>query len=272
MLRPAAVSGSFYSGRADTLAKDVGKFLVRAGEPEAVPEALGYVVPHAGYVYSGQTAAFAYRLLQKAPADRIVLLGPSHHSFIDGNSVFPEGEFETPLGRVAVDAPFASFLLKKKNMTGSPDSHFPEHCLEVQLPFLQVVLKKFTIVPILIGENSLDNLEQLAKNLLEALERFPGGRTVFLASSDLSHYHSAAAADRMDNRLIELFNAFKIDELIAELNGNRIEACGAGAIVALMLLGSALGRKNVRILDHSNSSRASGDSRRVVGYFSAVVY
>jgi AmmeMemoRadiSam system protein B len=276
MLRPAVVSGSFYSGRPDTLVKDIRKYLSRAALPADLPpgggEPFAVIVPHAGYEYSGQTAAFAYRLLKETAPDRIVMLGPSHHTWVDGNSVYPDGEFETPLGRVPVDVEFAAFLLSKPGMTSSRESHFPEHCLEVQLPFLQVVLKKFSIVPVLIGENSLPNLERLAANLLEAFDKFRTGRTLLLVSTDLSHYHSAEAADRMDGRFIELFAGFKIKELIRELNGNKIEACGAGPVITLMLLAKTLGRTRVRILDYADSSRSSGDARRVVGYFSAAVY
>jgi MEMO1 family protein len=276
MVRPAAVSGSFYSANPDTLIKDVKRFLSSASLPSGLTRKVlnpfAVVVPHAGYAYSGRTAAYAYKLIENYPVDTFILIGPSHHTYIEGNSVYPKGSYETPLGSVSVDEQAAAFLLKKKNMTSVLESHFPEHSLEVQLPFLQVVKRDFRILPILIGDYSLSNLQQLSTNLLEMLAAFGEKKMMLVISSDLSHYHSSAVADRIDRNFIDHFRKLQIKELIEGVNANRIEACGSGPIITLLLLARTLERNNVEILDHTNSGKSSGDTNRVVGYFSAVVY
>ncbi len=276
MDRPSAFSGSFYTADAKALVKEIHQFLTASVVDKDVMEKaktpLGFVVPHAGYVYSGLTAAHAYKVLKEVDCDTVILLGPSHHAYVEGNSVYPKGSFKTPLGSMKIDEKVAASLLKKMRMSDSLEPHFPEHSLEVQIPFLQTVKKDTKIVPILIGDYNLKNLEQLATNLLEILHEFSKKRILFLVSTDLSHYHSAEAADRMDNQFIGYFKDFKLKELIEGFNSNQLEACGSGPLIAFLLLAKTLKKTNVEILDHSNSGKTSGDQKRVVGYFSAVVY
>ncbi len=276
MIRPPAVSGTFYSSNPDTLVKDVKKYLhaakIKKGFVGKGQSPFGFIVPHAGYAYSGATAAHAYKMMQDLDFDTAIMLGPSHHAFIDGNSVFSHGAYETPLGKVLIDDKIATSLLKKKRMIDSVESQYAEHSIEVQVPFLQVVRKTVKIVPILIGDYSLINLQQLSANLLEIIDEFRNKKIMFIVSTDLSHYHSAEAADKMDKIFIDYFHDFKLKEMIAGLNENTIEACGSGPVIALMLLAKTLKRTNVEILEHTNSARSSGDQKRVVGYFSAVVY
>ena len=276
MIRPPAVSATFYSGNPDTLVKDINSYLHAAKIEKGIfskgNPPFGFVVPHAGYAYSGATAAHAYKMMQGMDFDTAILLGPSHHAFIEGNSVFPNGAYETPLGKVPIDDKIAASLLKKKGMTDSIESQYAEHSLEVQIPFLQVIKKNLKIVPILIGDYSLANLQQLSANLLEVIDEFRNKKIMFIVSTDLSHYHSSEAADKMDRIFIDYFHDFKLKEMIAGLNENKIEACGSGPVIALMLLAKTLNKTSVEILEHTNSARASGDHKRVVGYFSAVIY
>lgn len=275
MNRLPAFSGSFYSASSTGLAKDIAKLLTTAKVPskvtQAFPSPLGFVVPHAGYVYSGYTAAHAYKMMKELEYDTAILLGPSHHAYVDGYGLYVNGDFESPVGSLSVDTETTSFLLKRPQMSIATEAHLAEHSLEVQIPFLRTVKPGIKIVPILLGDYRLNNLQVLAKNLVETIENFPKKRIVFLISTDLSHYHSAEAADRMDSQFIQLFKDFKIKDLIEGVNTNKLEACGSGPVIALMLLAQALKRTKVEILSHTNSAKSSGDYKRVVGYFSAVV-
>lgn len=275
MIRPPAVSGIFYSSNADKLKKEIASHLKAAETDQKILEKhsspFAVIVPHAGYQYSGSTAAFAFNILKNYPAEALILIGPSHHAYVEGNSVFTGEAYETPLGRTAVDQEITAELAKKKNMTVSMEAHLPEHSLEVQVPFLQTVCPKAKIVPILIGDYSLSNLELLSANLLEILHVFQKKKPVLVISTDLSHYHNAKTADRMDNKLISHVKKIEIKELIEGLNSNRLEACGSGPLLTALLLAQTLKKKNIDILDYRNSSVSSGDKERVVGYFSAVI-
>jgi len=276
MIRPSAVSGTFYHADPQKLKSYIKKALSSVKIPKtilsSIKDPLGYIVPHAGYVYSGLTAAYAYKIIEKNPVSTLIILGPSHHIFVKGSCVYPEGNFETPLGNVKVNEKVCSFLLKHKDFSVNEEAQLVEHSIEVQLPFLQMVLQKdFKIVPIIIGSNNLIHFEKLVESFLEIFDRFKDETFAVIASTDLSRFHPLEVSKRIDSNFINLVRSLNFKEIIEGINSNQIEACGAGPVLTTLLLCNTMNKKNVTVLHHSNSSLHSHNKKRVVGYFSAVI-
>ena len=247
-VRSAAVAGSFYPADPDELTRMV-EDLVGAAEECDAPKAL--IAPHAGYVYSGPIAATGYRRLASAgdTIRRVVLMGPAHRYPLRGVAAHSADEFATPLGRVAVD-PVACGL---QGVRVLDDAHAGEHSLEVHLPFLQVALDEFVLVPLVVGDAG----PGAVADVLEAA--WGGPETLVVVSSDLSHYHDDETARRADRA-----TADAILERRAEEIGPR-QACGCRAVAGLLEVAR---RKDlsVELLDLRNSSDTAGGRDRVVGY------
>lgn len=250
--RNAAVAGLFYPAEAATLERAVTRLLAAA--PAGDESAKAIIAPHAGYQYSGQTAAHAYRLLEHRSEQirRVVLLGPAHRVYLQGMALPSVDTFTTPLGDVPIDAAGVKQALALPGTQISDEAHADEHSLEVHLPFLQTVLGDFRLVPVVVGVCA----PQAVETLLVAL--WGGDETLIVVSSDLSHYHTYAAAQEADARTTERIRARE-----TTLQGD--EACGAYALNGLMLAARERGLK-VRTLDLSNSGDTAGDRSRVVGY------
>ena len=271
-IRPAAVAGTWYPGAAAPLRAEVDAHLAGA---EATPagDVVALIAPHAGLVYSGPVAAFAYRAVAGRPYDVALLIGPSHYHGFEGVAVWPAGAFETPLGRVAVEAGVADRLLASPVVGTHPAAHDREHALEMQLPFLQAVLPGVPIVPLLLGYQERPTIEALADALVEAC----AGRTPLLvASTDLSHYFPADRAAALDQVVVDHVDRFDAGGLLAEyerypLNDRgRYVACGGGAAIAVMRAAARLGAGRARVLRRADSGDVSGDKSAVVGYLAAV--
>jgi hypothetical protein len=254
-VRPAAVAGLFYPQDAAELRGTIERLLddaTPAATAGVAPKAL--IVPHAGYVYSGTVAASAYRRLRDAGAaiDRVVLVGPSHRVPMRGLAMPSVDAFETPLGTIPIDAT-ARHRLRELGLAGISDAaHAAEHSLEVQLPFLQVVLDEFELLPIATG---LALPAQVARTL-EAV--WNGPSTLIVVSSDLSHYHTYAEARQLDGQTQATILARRSD-LSDE------QACGSSGINGLMEVARHKGLA-VDLLDQRNSGDTAGDRSRVVGY------
>src|SRR6187455_2201211 len=224
VVRRAAVAGMFYPGTAPQLAAEVGELLdgVESFEPRlGFPKAL--IVPHAGYVYSGQVAARAYDELAGARGivKRVVLLGPSHYVAGRGLAIPLAEYFETPLGHIAIDKEALRSLADLKQVVPSDPAHAQEHSLEVQLPFLQKLLGEFSLVPLSVGAATNEEVVQV-------LERLWGGpETLIVISTDMSHYHGYEDARRMDGATLGRIEAFATDL-------NYEEACGATGLNGLL--------------------------------------
>jgi AmmeMemoRadiSam system protein B/AmmeMemoRadiSam system protein A len=260
-IRPAAVAGAFYPGNASQLAAELGGLLdgVERLEPKfGFPKAL--IVPHAGYIYSGPVAARAYDELAAARGivKRVVLLGPTHYVAGRGLALPAADVFETPLGRIPVDAEAAAALGSFKQVVRSEPAHAQEHSLEVQLPFLQRMLGEFTLVPLATGAATKEEVA-------EVLERLWGGpETLVVISTDMSHYHAYDEAKRIDGATLQ-----RIASLATDLNHD--EACGATALNGFL----ELARKKVlsiKLLAACNSGDTAGGKARVVGYSSFALY
>ena len=270
-VRPSAVAGTWYPGDPGALRAAVDGHLAEAG-PAPAGDVVALIAPHAGLVYSGPVAAHAYRAVTGHPYDVVLLVGPSHYHGFEGVAIWPAGAFETPLGRVAVEAGVADRLLASPVVGTHPAAHDREHALEMQLPFLQEVLPDVPIVPLLFGYQERPTIEALSEALVEACA---GLSPLLVASTDLSHYFDAARAAALDQVVVDHVARFDADGLLAEydrypLNDRgRYVACGGGAAVAVMRAAARLGADRARVLRRADSGDVSGDKSAVVGYLAA---
>ena len=242
----------FYPAEPATLERTVAGLL--AAVPARDDDAKAIIAPHAGYQYSGPTAAVAYRLLEgrRSRIERVVLLGPAHRVYLQGMALPSVEAFTTPLGDVPVDAEGVERALELPGTQVSDEAHAFEHSLEVHLPFLQTVLDDFRLVPIVVGACPARDVEAV----LEAL--WGGDETLIVVSSDLSHFHTYDEAREIDAR-----TTARIEARETALHGE--EACGAYAVNGL-LRAAQTRNLQVRTLDVRNSGDTAGDRQRVVGY------
>ena len=251
-IRPAAVAGAFYPLDPDRLIANVRTYLC-----SAVPVDLDFplrvlIVPHAGYIYSAPVAAAGYVLLAERGYDRVVMLGPSHYEPFTGLALPGVESLATPLGNVKVDVAAAALLLESPVVANSVRAHRREHCLEVQLPFLQVVSPGSPVVPLLTGAVDLEQAVDIISPFLDE-------GSLLLVSSDLSHYHDAVTA-----RSLDAATAAAIERLDADALG-RESACGRTAIQIALRVARRNGYQ-VEVLDLRNSADTAGPADRVVGY------
>lgn len=251
--RQAAVAGYFYEADSDRLRQQVDQLL--DAETSAVtdmPQAL--IVPHAGYIYSGSTAAYAYRCLRIDPGrvKRVLLIGPAHRVFLKGMAIPSVDSFATPLGEIPLEHDTLEQLARLPSVQISDEAHREEHCLEVQLPFLQLVLNDFSLVPVVVG--GIDSGP--VATMIDALAGDP--HTLVVISTDLSHF-----LDYHEARRIDAATCDHILDKSTHLRGE--EACGARAINGFMA--SAMGRTlEISLLHACNSGDTAGSAERVVGY------
>jgi AmmeMemoRadiSam system protein B len=258
-IRPPAVAGMFYPAQPSALRDDINHYLNAAASP-GLESIRAIIVPHAGYVYSGPIAAAAYRLLatQPHPPDRLLVMGPSHRVWFQGVAIADVDGFKTPLGVQAVDRVCVEQLLASQGpFSAATAPHAAEHCLEVQIPFIQIVLPKAKIVPMLFGEVDPNKVASVLDQILRPDD-------LLIVSSDLSHYHSNELAHDIDGQFLK-----------ALLAGDRLgvaesEACGQTPALALMAIAEARGWQP-HLLDYRTSGDVTGERRQVVGY-AAVAY
>lgn len=255
-IRPPAVAGQFYPADPRVLATMVSEFLASAQALECVPPPKALVVPHAGYIYSGPIAACAYAALRplRETITRVVLLGPNHRVPLRGMALPASLSFAGPLGTVDVDFEAWQALRARPEIIVDDRPHAFEHCLEVQLPFLQSVLERFTLVPLVVGECPDDTVASVLEEL------WGGPETLIVISSDLSHYHTYAQAQLADQATVE-----QILHLDGRLDGH--QACGAYPLNGLLKTVHRH-RLEPHLLDLRNSGDTAGDRDRVVGYAS----
>jgi hypothetical protein len=218
-------------------------------------------------MYSGPVAAYAYRLLREHPCDVIVLVGPSHFIPFEGVSVYADGGFETPFGVAQIDESCANAIMQATAIVGDyRAAHAREHSLEMQLPFIQLVAPSTKIVPLVMGSQSSETSRALGDALGRVLS---GRRALLVASTDLSHYHDATTASRLDRVVIDFVAGFDEDGLQAALDRRPEHACGGGPTVAVMRAAHALGARDAVVLNYADSGDVSGDKSSVVGYLAA---
>lgn len=286
-IRPCAVAGTWYPGTREELVHAVDGHLeaaLDAALDEAAEAAVAggdrhpraLIAPHAGLVYSGPVAAYAYALVSRCRYSSVVLVGPSHFVGFDGVAAWTRGAWDTPLGPVQVDEELASAIAARSSeIREYPPAHAREHSLEMQLPFVARLLPGVPIVPMVMGHQTRATAEALGHALADAIAARPKGAdepVLLIASSDLSHYHDARVAGRMDAVVLRQIEAFDPDGLMDALEREPGHACGGGPMVAVLQAARRLGASRARVLRYADSGDVSGDKTSVVGYMAAGIW
>jgi len=278
-VREPVAAGSFYPASPDQLRGMVEGFLKRAKVKRIEGDPVALIVPHAGYIFSGGVAAYAFKAIKGLRFDDVVIIGPSHHVSFPGASVYDGKAYKTPLGEVPIDRKAVKKLLEIDNgIRFYPPAHIREHSIEVELPFLQMTLKGFKIVPIVMWDFSPDNCKRLSEALIKA---FKGRRVLLVASSDMSHYPSYKDARRVDGETIKAVRSLN-PEAVRQNDSKWLQSgvrelyctlCGLGPVVTVMETAKRMGADSVRVLKYANSGDVpSGGKSRVVGYMAVVIY
>jgi hypothetical protein len=272
-VRQAAVAGSFYPSDPKVLSAMIDGMLAKVSVPQITDPILAVVAPHAGYQYSGPTAAYTYAQLKGHKYTRVVVIAPTHHVSFDFTSIYEGDSYATPLGNVQVDKAFAQKLVKMSStMKLSSQGHEPtsaggEHAVEVQLPWLQKVLGNFQVVPIVMGDQSYESSRALGVALAKLIKsEGKQGETLVLASSDLSHFHTYDDAVKMDHKTLNALEAWDYFSMSRNFPSRIWEACGGAPIVAAMIYAERMGANQARVLKYENSGDVTGDHSSVVGY------
>ncbi len=269
MIRKAAVSGSFYSNNRSKLIKEVEEYLSTSvksidGDIKAI------ISPHAGYIYSGRIAGEAYKEIVGEQYDYVVVFAPCHRGRFQGASIFRGEAYETPIGLIKLDINTIDELINSSNLINFyPEAHKEEHSLEVQLPFLQLSIKNFTLIPVLLGSFNQEELKEIAtifKNF------FQNKRVLFVASTDLSHFYQQQKAKELDNAAIDDISTLNYNKFYNDIISGKTEACGAGAVFIILYLANLNNWNSCKVMKYADSSDSSGDKSSVVGYLSAVIY
>ena len=277
-VRPSPIAGTWYPGSAQELQKTVDDCLAHAEYFPTNDEIIGLISPHAGYPYSGPTAAYAYRQLENKKFDAVVLLGPSHYDDFGALAISAKKYYATPLGAIELDQEFIDALTQQVAVRRVDRDR--EHSLEIQLPFLQRVLGDFKLVPIMlslpfyiIGDRALKPSEQIANALTEIARN---RHVLFVASSDLSHLPDYHAVKNFDARTEELVTAYDVPALVDYMwQGGECRACGDSPIVTMLLAAKALGANRAQVLHRTNSGDVTGErdlADYVVGYMAVGIY
>jgi AmmeMemoRadiSam system protein B len=268
-IRHQQVAGYFYPAEKEKLQKDISLMLQITKSEKSFNKIFGIVSPHAGYIYSGKTAAYAYNLIKDKPYKTVIIISPSHAEYFPGISIYDGDAYQTPLGFVEIDQEMTDKLIENaKTIFRGIQGHRKEHALEVQIPFLQSVLRDFKIVPIVMGEQSKMFVDELAEKISEVVD----DETLVVASSDMSHFYSSEEADELDSVVERRINDFDFEQLLNDLDDHECEACGGGPIAAMMKAASIKSIHKSFVLNRSDSGDVTGDKSEVVGYLSAVVY
>ncbi len=269
-IRKSIIAGSWYPGTPEALSSQILSFIKAVPDTSGITgELIALIAPHAGYIYSGGVAAYAYKLLTTHPFTQVVIIAPSHRYPFTGASIDQKSGYETPLGIVPVDQSLAQAISAKSPIFHYvPEGHAQEHALEIQLPFLQKTLKHFTIVPIIQGSQDASTCEEMARVLAEILK---GRKVLLVASTDLSHFHSYEQAKALDKKILDRVAAFDEKGLMQDLTEDQVEACGGGPIVTVMKTARFLSADQTTVLKYANSGDVTGDRSGVVGYMAAAI-
>ena len=269
-IRKPAVAGAFYPADKAELTKQVDDFLANAKKIDIKSKILAIVVPHAGYVYSGQVAAYSFKQLEDTNFKKIIIISPSHYVGFDGISIYNKGSFETPLGLVKIDEELANKIIQKnKRFIFYPEAHLKEHAIEVELPFLQRVYKDkdFRIVPITMGNPEANDIRILSDALYDVIDK----NTLLIISVDLSHYYPYDKAVELDTSGISAIEKLDFYGLGQQINNGNTEIDAPIAVLAMIMFANRSGAK-AAVLKYANSGDVTGDKSKVVGYSSIIIY
>lgn len=266
-IQAAVVAGSFYPADVGLLKAEVAKFLAQAPAKPIDGTILGIIAPHAGYQYSGPIAGAAFKQVEGRDYARVVVMAPSHHAAVEGAALSSRDLYRTPLGDIPIDTAAVQGLLGKYRWAKDDQAPYAqEHALEVELPFLQTVLKGFQLVPMIIGMQHRETLDAIADGLAET---FPSEDTLFVASTDLSHYLTYEKATADDRRTIGIMCEKDTEAFANGVATEEAKLCGAAPVYVLKRLAEKRGAK-FQLIEYANSGDTAGDKSRVVGYAAIV--
>ena len=271
-IRKPAVSGTFYPGSPEELKEKIENLLNKVEKEELKGELIGLIVPHAAYDYSGEIAVYAYKQLEGKNFDTVILIGESHYHRFPGASIGNYQSYYTPLGEVDVDNDLAINIIKyEETIKFYPQVHQGEHSLEVQLPFLQTLLRDFKIVPIILGERSSKLSSKIVKAILQESKK-RDKKILFIASTDLSHFYPYQTALQLDNLTIEAIEKLDSDSFYQGLSYGNYYLCGGAAVGTLLKIAENLEADKIKLLKYANSGDVTWDKSRVVGYAAFIIY
>ncbi len=272
-VRPSPIAGQWYSGSPQALARSVDGYLSAAQLPELGGQVVAVIAPHAGHVYSGPVAGYAFRAVQGLKFDLVAVISPLHRYYPERLVTSAHKAYATPLGEVAIDAQAVGEVdaaLKEKLGSGlAAAAYDSEHSLEIELPFLQRALAgEFKLLPVMVRDPSPEVTHALGLALAQALR---GRSALLVASTDLSHFYAQREAEALDSAMLEQIAAFSPEGVYAAESTGKGYACGLGAVMAVLWAARELGADRVKVLHHATSGDITGDYSSVVGYGSAVV-
>jgi MEMO1 family protein len=272
-VRPSPIAGAWYEGRPEQLARAVDGYISAAKLPELNGQVIAVVAPHAGHRYSGPVAGYAFAAVKDSSPSVVAVLSPMHGMYPYPFITSAHSAYGTPLGNIQINRALVDDLdaiLKRRIGYGlSQVVNDPEHSLEIELPFLQRALKStFSLLPVMLRQQSRESARAMGEALAETLS---GQNFLLVASTDLSHFHDQPIANRLDANMLEQVAAFSPDGIFEVDETGQGEACGLGALAAVLWAAKALGADTVKVLKHATSGDVTGDFQRVVGYGAAVV-
>ena len=268
-IRRAVHADRFYPKDAETLSRMIDSLMKTAEKsPRVQGRIIALIAPHAGYPYSGKSAALAYSQVRGMAFHSVVILSPSHQYGFNGASIYSAGSYETPLGNVAVDTDLAERISQRTGFEYVPKAHAYEHAVEVQLPFIQTVLPQAKIVPIVMGIPKKKTIVLLAESLSEIVE---DNNVLIVASTDMSHQLPKEAANKVDRKTIDLIESYRTDSLVKKLEQQENIMCGGGPVATVLYYSQTKNNTRVNLLDYTDSSETTGDTREVVGYMAAAI-
>lgn len=271
IVREPAVAGRFYPANPEHLRADVSSFLSPSQEspPQRKISAIGCIVPHAGYMYSGQVAGAVFSRLEIPPS--CIILCPNHTGRGHPLAIMKEGEWRTPLGAAPIDSDLAKDLMRHfPALSEDSAAHSSEHAIEVELPFLQVCRPDVRFVPIAVGTGQLVILEQLGQAVAEVLIKTKK-QALIIASSDMNHYEDDATTGVKDRKATEKILALDAPGLYETVINESISMCGFGPVVAMLTSAGRLGAQKAELVQYATSADVSGDRNVVVGYAGIIV-
>ncbi len=272
-IRPSPIAGTWYQANPEILARMVDGFMNHAALPELHGEPLAVVAPHAGHIYSGPVAGFAFAAVRQTAPEVVAVVSPMHHPYPYSLMTTAHAAYGTPLGELRVNRDLVHDLDRKLvHRLGfglTPVANDPEHSLEIELPFLQRAIKSaFTLLPVMVRAQDREICRALGEALAETLT---SRNALLVASTDLSHFHNAETAGRLDRAILEQVEAFSPEGLFEVEEQGKGEACGLGALAAVLWAAKAMGGQTAKVLHHATSGDVTGDTHSVVGYGAAVV-
>jgi AmmeMemoRadiSam system protein B len=272
-VRPSPIAGTWYEGNPAALARAVDAHLDRAELPELEGEVIAVIAPHAGHIYSGPVAGYAFAAVRGQTPGLVAVISPMHQPYYEPLLTTAHEAYSTPLGDIPVDkdalAALDAELEQAIGITITPVARDREHSLEIELPFLQRALaSEFKLLPVMVRSQALKAVEALGAALGKILQ---GRNALLVASTDLSHFYDQETARQLDLEMLRCFESFDPRAIFETETSGRGQACGHAAVAAVLVAARALGADSVRVLRYATSGDVTGDYSSVVGYGAAVV-